>query len=111
MPPPRVHKVDLRLDPEIILRLVADYGDGTPTTVLTQRYTLGKGTVLKLLRERGVAIRRQGFPPHQVTEAGQLYQSGLSLARLGARYGRSPTVVRKALLDAGITMRPRRGSS
>lgn len=55
--PPRRHRVADRLDESIILQMVKDYGDGIPTTQLTSRYGLAKGTVLKLLRERGVTMR------------------------------------------------------
>lgn len=49
-------KLDQRLDPEIVARLVADYEAGVPTTQLTSRYRLGKSSVLRLLAEAGVVI-------------------------------------------------------
>ena len=48
----RPYRIAQRLDEATIQQLVQDYRDGIPTTRLTMRYGLGKGTVLKLLRER-----------------------------------------------------------
>jgi len=49
-----------RLAPDVAQRLAADYRIGVPTTALARRYGLGKGTVLRLLRECGVVMRRPG---------------------------------------------------
>ncbi|HET6924406.1 MAG TPA: helix-turn-helix domain-containing protein [Candidatus Saccharimonadales bacterium] len=103
---PRVHAVRRRLQPDVIDQLVADYQAGIDTTELTTRYRLGKGTVLKLLREAGVIMRRQGLSPAEIDEAVELYAAGWSLARIGERFGRAHTVIRKALLDRGIAMHP-----
>jgi hypothetical protein len=73
------------------------------------RYGLGKGTILRVLREHGVQMRRQGLSDSQIKEAMRLYADGWSLERLGQRYDCAHTVVRKALLDNGISMRARRG--
>jgi hypothetical protein len=56
-------RVDRRLGEDRISELVAAYVAGSPSTRLTRQYGVGKGTVLRLLRERGVAIRRQGPGP------------------------------------------------
>ncbi len=60
---PRVHKLDRRLYPELIAALVADYPAGMSSVKLMETYGLGKGSVLKLLREAGVTIRRPGPQP------------------------------------------------
>jgi hypothetical protein len=52
-----VYRITQRLDEATIQQLVQDYRDGIPTTRLTTRYGLAKATVLKLLREHGVAMR------------------------------------------------------
>ncbi|HEY2089952.1 MAG TPA: hypothetical protein VGH54_28515, partial [Mycobacterium sp.] len=73
VPVPRIHAIERRLEADIIKQLVQDYEAGTPSTELTERYELGKGTVLKLLRAHGVTIRRQGLSPAQIQEATALY--------------------------------------
>jgi hypothetical protein len=70
---------------------------------------LGKGTVLKLLREHGVTMRRQGLSLAEIDEAVELYAAGWSLAKIGQRLGRAHTVIRKALLDREVQVRPWRG--
>jgi hypothetical protein len=52
--------VDRRLGPELIERVVSEYAGGMSTTWLATRYGIGKGTLLRLIREGGVAIRRRG---------------------------------------------------
>ncbi len=42
-------------------QLVQDYEAGVPTTQLTKKYGIGKGTVLKLLRDHDVRVQRQGL--------------------------------------------------
>jgi Helix-turn-helix domain len=44
----------------LIAQIVAEYADGTPTTLLAKRYGIGKGTVLRLIRESGVTLRGRG---------------------------------------------------
>jgi hypothetical protein len=46
-----------------VARLVADYESGVRSTKLMKDYGLSKGSVLKVLRESGAALRRQGLTP------------------------------------------------
>ena len=62
-----------------------------------------------MLREQGIAIRRQGLTQEQVSKAAGLYAKGRSLAWLGARYNVSHTTVAAALRRKGIQLRPRPG--
>lgn len=107
LPTPRVHAVQRRLSPDAIQQLVADYQAGTPSTQLIVTYKLGKGTVLRLLRNQGVQLRNQPMAPTQVEQAIQLYGQGLSLAAVGQRLGFDHTAIRNALARAGV---PRRDS-
>jgi hypothetical protein len=52
-----VHAVERRLEPEVISHLVADYQAGIESTELTERYQIGKGTVvcISLPREQSKA--------------------------------------------------------
>src|SRR5215217_6987469 len=53
-------RVEQRLGHEVISRVVDEYVSGTPSTRLAACYGIGKGTVLRLLRERGVVVRHRG---------------------------------------------------
>jgi hypothetical protein len=63
------HEAVRRLGPERVAELVHGYEQGTPTTELTRRYRLSKGTVLRLLREQGVVLRNQPLDARAAIEA------------------------------------------
>lgn len=48
-----------------------------------QTYHPGKGTVLSILAQHGVAMRGQGIPEDRLSEVIELYKSGWSLMRVG----------------------------
>lgn len=52
-------RVSRRLGTELLGRIMSEYVTGSPTTALARRYGIGKGTLLRLLREHGVTIRHQ----------------------------------------------------
>jgi hypothetical protein len=106
-PTPRVHAVHRRLSTDTIQQLIADYQAGTPSTQLMVTYSLGKGTVLRLLREHGVQLRHQRMTPTDVAQAIQLYQAGNSLAAIGTKLGYDHAAIWQALKRAGV---PRRDS-
>jgi hypothetical protein len=51
------------------------------------RYSLGKGTVIRLLRSQGVTLRHRSLTEDQVLQAIPLYQQGWSLAKVGQHFG------------------------
>src|SRR4051794_32330494 len=104
-PVARRHKLTQRLDPATVARLVADYEAGTPSTQLMRDYRLGKGSVLRLLREHGAAMRNQGLRDEQVVEAARLYQAGWALKRVGDHLGVDHETVRQALRRSGMMLR------
>jgi len=70
-------------------------------------YGISKASVLKLLADAGVPMRRQPLTAAQVTEAVDLYQAGLSLAKVSELLTLPHESVRRALIDAGVRMRSR----
>lgn len=103
----RPRRLHFRLTDDVRQSLVRDYLNGIPTTELTTKYSLGKGSVLQLLEEAGVAMRRQGLSDADVDRAVVLYTSGLSLARVAKQLGSAPTTVSRALHTRGVRLRPR----
>lgn len=87
--------------------LVTDYQNGTPTTELTGRYQLSKGSVLQILEAAGIQMRRQGLTDDQATRAVQLYEAGLSLAQVATRLHSAPTTINRALVARGVMLRGR----
>jgi hypothetical protein len=86
-------------------QLIADYIAGDPTTVLMERYALGKGTVLGLLRRAGVQLRNQGLSPNDLPRAIALYESGLSFKDVADNFACDAETVRKSLRAAGVEIR------
>ena len=80
-----------------------------PTQQVGTRYGISKTRVAIILREQGIAIRRQGLTDNQISQAATLYAAGHSLAQLGARFNVSHTTVAAALKRQGIQLRPRPG--
>ena len=107
--PRRSHKLNQRASPELMAAVVRDYQAGISTPQLTVDYDLGKSSVLRILHESGVAMRRQGLNPIDVEAAAELYRAGQSLATVGRRFGCGPDNLRSALIARGVTIRPRRG--
>ena len=97
VPHPRVHKAQQRLGAKRVAELIADYRAGAPSTALMTKFKLGKGTVLKILEDHGVARRNQPLSPEQRDEAIELYLSGWSMAKVGRHFGRQHTVIRDLL--------------
>lgn len=103
-------RVDRRLTPDQIAELVEAYRQGVGTPELCYCYQLAKGSVLKILKEHGVTMRRQPLTEHQIDQAVDLYAAGDSLATIGRHLGSTATTVRAALQARGIGMRPAGGS-
>ncbi len=102
-------KLSQRLGQEVIRQIVARYEAGEPSTALMKEFSLSKGSVLKVLREAGVAMRNQGLSGEQVDEAQGLYEAGWSLTRIGEKFDVDHTVVQRQLIRHGVRMRDTHG--
>lgn len=104
-PAPQVHKLRQRLSKEQVKQLVQDYETGMSSTELRARYRLGKGSVLKLLAESGIPMRRRSLEPEQLAEIVRRYEAGLTIREVAAELGLPKTTVQDALAHAGTTRR------
>lgn len=102
-------KLDQRLKSEIVAEIVARYEAGEPSTAIANLFDLSKGSVIRLLRDAGVTIRNQGMTDDQIAEAGQLYGAGLSLAKIGVKFGVDHGTVWRALKKRDVKMRDTHG--
>jgi hypothetical protein len=107
-PKPRLKRF---LNAQGVTDIAARYEAGETTQQIGNRYGISKSRVTTILREQGIAIRRQGLNEERISEAATLYAAGRSLAWLGARYGISHTTVAAALRRQGMHLRPRPGWS
>ena len=99
---PRIHR-------DVATQIVAAYEAGASTTQLRAEFGLSQGGIVGVLQRHRVTTRFQGLTELETTEARELYESGLPLAKVGDKLDRAPSTVRKALVRAGVVMRPRGG--
>jgi DNA-binding transcriptional regulator LsrR (DeoR family) len=106
----KIRNIARRLGHDKIDRLVTEYQEGRTTIELMGRYGLSKASVIHLLEANGVALRRQRLSEHQAAEAAWLYKQGHSLSAITEQLQLPRESIRRALVDAGVAMRPRGGS-
>ena len=95
--------------PEVTIdELVDAYTRGATINELADRFSINRNTVMKHLQQRGAESRRGKIDRH-IDQAGTLYLSGWSLARVGQHFDVDPATVRNALKRHGIATRPRAG--
>jgi uncharacterized protein (DUF433 family) len=103
---PHVHKLGQRLQDETVAALVQDYRRGAPLAELQRAYSLGRGSVQKLLREAGVRRRRKSLNDAEIAEVVERYEAGLTIREIASERQLAKTTVQDALARAGIVMRP-----
>jgi Mn-dependent DtxR family transcriptional regulator len=98
-----------RLNEGQVQQLIAGYEAGATVYELGDRFGISRQTVGKILKRRGVTMRRRGLNQQQIDEAVQLYENGWSLARIGERMQVDPTTVLNRLLERGVRTRDTQG--
>lgn len=98
-----------RLTDQQVAELVELYRSGVGTPALSERFGISKPSVLELLHERGVRMRRQPLTKTQRTRAVQLYEEGLAIKPIAAELGSSFGAVHRVLKAEGVRLRPRPG--
>jgi uncharacterized protein (DUF433 family) len=100
------HKIDQRLAPDTVARILADYQAGTATPTLAERYNISSTAVKRLLHMNGVPMRRyHRLTNGEVQTAVTLYEAGWSLAKVARKFDVDPETVRKRLKQLGVAMR------
>ena len=89
--------------------MVELYRSGVGTPVLSERFGISKPSVLELLHDRGVRMRRQPLTKTQRAQAVRLYEEGLAIKPIADTLGSSFGAVHRVLKAEGVTLRPRRG--
>lgn len=109
---PRVKRGWNRLSAEQQAAVVTRYSSGVTSTALAEDYGVAKSTILRILREARVVVRRQPLTHDQVGEAARLYESGLSLSQVAKRLDVNQETMRTAILTVGVVLRePTRAKS
>ena len=102
---PRVKRGWNRLSEDQRTEVARRYGTGDTTTQLAKDYGVAKSTIIGILREQNVVVRRQPLKPEQVSEAARLYETGLSLSQVARRLDVNQETMRIAIIKAGVTLR------
>lgn len=102
---PRVKRGWTRLSDEARDEVARRYETGDTTTQLAKDYGVAKSTIIGILRAKKVVVRRQSLLAEQVSEAAQLYESGLSLSQVAARLNINQETMRVAIISCGVELR------
>jgi hypothetical protein len=105
-PIPRMHRLRERLSAELVETLVSDYQGGASLADLQRKYSLSRGSVQKLLSERGERRRRRSRAQDELALLIDRYEAGLTIREIATEQGWPKTTVQDALKRAGIAMRP-----
>lgn len=89
--------------------VIARYQAGEHTTALAKEYDVAKATILGVLRDSNIVVRRQPLTPDQIARAVQLYADGNSVATIGEALHAGSETIRRALIAEGEKLRPRPG--
>lgn len=98
-----------RLTDEQVAELVELYRSGVGTPALSEQFGISKPSVLELLHDHGVRMRRQSLTKTQRALAVQLYEEGVAIKPIAAELGSSFGAVHRVLKVEGVTLRPRPG--
>src|SRR5262245_39423911 len=90
--------------------LISHYQDGWTTTELAEEFNTSTGTISTTLSRAGITARPRGRPrlfsdPQRLNALVEAYEDGTGVIQLALDYDCAPSVVRTALVDAGITLR------
>jgi len=67
-------------------------------------HSVSRAGILKLLAEAGVTMRRQPLTEEELSEAANLYRSGLSLAKVSTQMALPSESIRRAIIEADVSM-------
>lgn len=106
-PVPR--RIRRRISPSTIDEIVRRYESGQGTPKLCEEFGISKPSMLDLLHERGVQMRRQSLSVAQRARVVQLYEQGVAIKPIAEKLGSSFGTVHRVLVAEGIRLRPRPG--
>ncbi len=102
---PSIRRSWKRLNEADRAAVVTRYTVGETSTALAAEYGVAKSTILGILRANNIVVRRQPLTAVQVSEAAQLYESGLSLSQVAENLKVNQETMRIAILAMGVKLR------
>lgn len=104
-PPSSQRRAQPRLSGENTRQVIAAYKAGKTVYELATEYGCHRVTISAVLKRNGVSLRCVSPTPEQAAEMVRLYESGLSLAKVGRQLGFNASTVLAHLRNAGIQTR------
>ena len=105
----RPYAVPRRIGPEACADILGRYVAGETAKALADEFGIARNSVLNLLREHNVVVRRQPPTVDQRVAFVTEYNTGASISEIANRHGVAFGTVQKALSAAMVSMRPRGG--
>lgn len=105
------HAVSPRIGADATAEIIRRYGSEETVKSLAEEFGVARSSVLNLLRDHNVDVRRQPPDANQRSRLVREYDAGDTIAELVTRHGRSYGAIREALKSAGAQMRPRGGGA
>jgi hypothetical protein len=109
-----LHSVSRRrhyIESDDVSEMIQSYRAGSTLKEIGAKFRITGSRVSSLLKDRGVRIRNQSLEPEAIALAIELYESGLSLAKVGAKLSCDANTVRLAPISAGEPRRDTHGRS
>lgn len=94
-----------RLSAEAQEAVIRRYSGGETSTALANEFKVAKFTILRILRENSVVVRRQPLTAKQIKQAVMLYGSGRSLSQVAEDMSVNQETMRVAIIKAGVELR------
>jgi|ERR1700722_3444742 len=98
-----------RLEAEKASELIQLYQSGATVYELAETFSVHRQTVSAILKRNKVRMRRTVLSEAEIDRAIEFYDSGLSLAKVGARLDRTASTIRRVLLAQGVPIRDSHG--
>ena len=106
---PRVRAVsaERKLGEEQTAALIERYSAGASANALSKEFGVPAASIMRLVRKHGLEVHVRLPSGETVAKAAELYESRLSLQRVADQLLVPKSSIRRALLDAGFTLRPK----
>lgn len=99
------HRLSARLSDKQIATAVSRYESGDSATIIARALDVAPSALLRLLREKGVTVRKDGVTTESARQMAQEYEAGATMAEIEKKYGLSHSTVYRALHRSGVSVR------
>ncbi len=109
-PRARAVNAEQKLGTEQVAALLARYSEGVSCQVVGQEFGISGAAVMRLVRKYERPLHLKGMSVEVLTQAAELYESGLSLQRVADRVGIPKWTLQREFKKAGVVTRAPKSS-